>query len=115
MNKLEQHLAKRSHFISKKIMELKNLQIIYVQYGTIYAKNLNMQNDPVYHLEKFTYYSSLKICFWMITSKFRIRVPSGGDLERNTSGRGPQRTTIMLIVVNFGAGRFPNTVWYMGS
>lgn len=54
MNKLEQHLAKCSHFVSKKIMELKNLQIIYVQYGTIYAKNLNMQNDPVYHLEKFT-------------------------------------------------------------
>ena len=74
-----------------------------------------MQNDPVYHLEKFTYYSSLKICFWMITSKFRIRVPSGGDLERNTSGRGPQGTTIMLIVINFGAGCFPNTVWYMGS
>ena len=36
MNKLEQHLAKRSHFVSKKIMELKNLQIIYVQYEHIF-------------------------------------------------------------------------------
>lgn len=42
MNKLEQHLVKHSHFVSKKSMELKNLQIIYVQYGIIYAKILNM-------------------------------------------------------------------------
>lgn len=44
----------------------------------LFMQKFKYINDPVYHLEKFTYYSSLKICFWMITSKFRIRVPSGG-------------------------------------
>ena len=70
MNKLEQHLAKCSHFVSKKIMELKNLKIIYVQYGTIYAKILNLNYSPT--LQKQTNAFKVIVTMNLIAADFRF-------------------------------------------